>query len=295
MEAIDNDDDDESSEADGMDNSSGSEDDLDDLGEDNDEVIDDELVDKFIRTFHNGDYDAEFDVALSVDRSVTVPNGRPTQASYNKPDNWVERNRIGFEKVKRQLQDWIEAVSHGSSFGIYLNHNSAGYYHDTLMDNEEPIVWHEPILDEFWDELEEAVQQDVAPDIQEVCIDNVEITKESMSKLVAIFTATNSCAYARFDNVNLCEVGIVSLSKLVDASSKLTNCFIRHNRMHNMESVCCLSRSLKSHTCINQLHLTHCELGGNPEILLVILQSDVECITLSNNNIDSLGTVWVEM
>jgi hypothetical protein len=143
------------------------------------------------------------------------------------------------------------------------------------------------------DELEEAVQHDIAPDIQEVCIDNVEITKESMSKLAAIFTATNSCAYARFDNVNLCEVGIVSLSKLVDASSKLTNCFIRHNRMHNMESVCCLSRSLKSHTCINQLHLTHCELGGNPEILLVILQSDVECITLSNNNIDSLGAVKI--
>jgi hypothetical protein len=39
--------------------------------------------------------------------------------------------------------------------------------------------------------------------------------------------------------------------------------------------------------------LTHCELGGNPEILLVILQSDVECITLSNNNIDSLGAVKI--
>jgi hypothetical protein len=39
--------------------------------------------------------------------------------------------------------------------------------------------------------------------------------------------------------------------------------------------------------------LTHCDLGSDPEILLVILQSDVECIILSNNNIDSLGAVKI--
>jgi Ran GTPase-activating protein (RanGAP) involved in mRNA processing and transport len=36
-----------------------------------------------------------------------------------------------------------------------------------------------------------------------------------------------------------------------------------------------------------------CDLGSSPEILSVILQSDVEYINLDNNNIDSLGAVKI--
>jgi len=39
--------------------------------------------------------------------------------------------------------------------------------------------------------------------------------------------------------------------------------------------------------------LLHCDLGSSPEILSVILQSDVEHIILENNNIDSLGAVAI--
>jgi len=60
-----------------------------------------------------------------------------------------------------------------------------------------------------------------------------------------------------------------------------------------MESARCLSRSLKTHTRINDLLLTHCDLGSSPEILLVLLQSDVKYINLDNNNIDSLGAVKI--
>jgi hypothetical protein len=108
-EYIENEDDDD------VDNSEG--DDMDDSGEDNDDEesgndeddVDDDDEEKmknmetFIRTFHNGNYDIEFEAALSIDRGVTLLV-RPTQASYNKPDNWVERNRVGLEKVKEQLQ-----------------------------------------------------------------------------------------------------------------------------------------------------------------------------------------------
>ena len=144
--------DDESGDGDGMENSSGSEDYLDDSEEDNDDdEVEDEIVDKFLCNFSNGDYDAEFDNALCADRGAVLPNTHPTRASYDKPNNWVERNRIGLEKMKRELQGCIAKVSPGySRMGIYLNHNSGGYYHYTLMDNEEPIVWHEPILDEYW-------------------------------------------------------------------------------------------------------------------------------------------------
>jgi len=54
-----------------------------------------------------------------------------------------------------------------------------------------------------------------------------------------------------------------------------------------------VNKGLKSHICINRLWLTHCDLGSSPEILLVILQSEVEYICLNNNNIDSLGAVKI--
>jgi Ran GTPase-activating protein (RanGAP) involved in mRNA processing and transport len=60
-----------------------------------------------------------------------------------------------------------------------------------------------------------------------------------------------------------------------------------------MESALRLSMSLKLHSGIVQLSLTHCDLGSNPEMLSVILQSDVRRINLSNNNIDSLGAVQI--
>ena len=82
-EESDNDDDEEDESDDGIES------------EEEEEEVHDESVHKFIHTFHNGDYDQEFDDALSSDRSAVVPTTRPTQASYNKPDDWRERNQIG--------------------------------------------------------------------------------------------------------------------------------------------------------------------------------------------------------
>jgi len=92
-----------------------SSDDDNDSGEEdsNSDVIDGEIVETFIRTFHNGDYDVELVKALCYDRGLTLPV-RPTQASYNKPDNWIERNRIGLEEVKEQLQTCIDLVALGA-------------------------------------------------------------------------------------------------------------------------------------------------------------------------------------
>jgi hypothetical protein len=49
-------------------------------------------------------------------------------------------------------------VSHGTSVRLQLIHNGSIFYQ--LVDNEEPIVWHEPILDEHWDQLEDALSGD---------------------------------------------------------------------------------------------------------------------------------------
>jgi hypothetical protein len=59
--------------------------------------------------FHKGYYDTELDDKLSLDRGETSV-AHSTQASYIKPDNWQERNRIGLELVKEQLQTCIDSV-----------------------------------------------------------------------------------------------------------------------------------------------------------------------------------------
>jgi hypothetical protein len=273
-------------------------DDEDDNNDDDDEEeIEDKVMDKFILTFTNGNYDTEFDDELCTDQGVTLPV-RPTQASYNKPDDWRERNRIGLEKVRTQLQNSITlATTDDQSFELELTHNRIGYQ---LVDNEEPIVWHESVLDEYWNQVEAKIdrrkQQELVTNILDIHIMNVEIKKERLAALVAMFVsgrATNSCDGVRFINTNLCEEGFVCLSKLVDVSSKLHNLTINHNRIDNMESALCLSRSLQSHACINRLYLNHCNLGSTPEILSVILQSDVKNFYLNNNNINSLGAVKI--
>jgi hypothetical protein len=192
-----------------MDNSSGSEesdDDYDDINY-NDKHIDDEIVDEFILTFSNGDYDAEFNEALNLDRieSVPLPN-QTTQASYNKPDNWVERNQTGLTKVRKQLLTYIDKVLLGTRFKLEL----------TLTDDdwdlpiEESIVWHEPILNRYWDVLEAEIdrrkQLGGVTDISCIQITNVEMTKECINALVDICRngrVNNSCGHVTvdFDNV----------------------------------------------------------------------------------------------
>jgi hypothetical protein len=268
--------DDESSEGDGMDNSE----------EDNKKMKDEKIVEKFIRTFSYGDYDAEIDYKLSCDRSAILP-ARPKQVSYNKPDNWRERNQDGLEKMKSWLQEATDEVEvRDQSWGLYCHWVQR-------TENDAPIVWHESILDDYWHKFEAEIYRRGVTDICDVKFVDVEITKESMSKLVTISSATKSIEDIHFNNANLCEEGIVSLSKLVDVSSKLRALTINHNRINSMESALCLSRALKSHTCIKNLAIDHCDIGSNLEILSVILQSDVKNIYLEYNNIDSLGAVKI--
>jgi hypothetical protein len=255
--------------------------------DDDEDIIKDEIVEKFILTFSNGDYDDELDDYLIYDRVVTLP-ARPTQASYNKPDNWRERNRIGLERLKVKLEYCIRLAIQKSSLRLNLMHPNLG---------QEPIVWHEQILDECWDQLEGALSGDeLVTNIWGIQIENVEITKECLSALVAIIQSGQANFLSTliiFDNANICGEGILCLSKLVDVSSNLQDFFLHHNRIDNIESARRLSRSLKSHASIHELHLTHCDLGSSPEILLVVLQSEVIYINLNYNNIDSLGAVKI--
>jgi hypothetical protein len=173
--------------------------------------IEDEIVEKFLLTFHRGDYDAEFDNELCSTEAVNL-RSHPTQASYNKPDNnWIHRNGIGLEKVLGQLQNFIDMKMHGIDFCFNLFHKT-----NRLRNNEESIVWHEPILQKYWGQLEAKIRnqenEDFNTKVLQIVIENVEMKKESLAALVAIFRsgrANNSSMQVTFNNTNLCSLGIV--------------------------------------------------------------------------------------
>jgi hypothetical protein len=166
-------------------------------------------------------------------------------------------------------------IKHGEGFNLYLTHNQ---HRQQPMDGEEPIVWHEQILDEGWDQLEDALSGDkLVTNICDIHVENVEMTKERLAALVAILhsgRANISRTYVIFDNAKICGEGIIYLSKLVETSLEMQEFCLHHNPINNMDSARRLFRSLKSHARICELHLAHCDLGSTPEILLVVLQSD---------------------
>jgi hypothetical protein len=102
---------------------------------------------------------------------------------------------------------------------------------------------------------------------------------------------SNLCRLA-FNHTNLCREGLLSVSTLVEQCLVLETLNIS-NTIDDINVATCRSRSLRSHTRTIYLHLPYCNLGNNPEILSVILQSEVRCINLFKNGIDSLGVVKI--
>jgi len=79
----------------------------------------------------------------------------------------------------------------------------------------------------------------------------------------------------------------------VEQSLELKRLKISHNLINDMNVVITLSRVVRFHPCIKYLDMSYCNLGNNPEILSVILQSNVKNLDLSYNNIDSLGAIKI--
>jgi len=103
----------------------------------------------------------------------------------------------------------------------------------------------------------------------------------------------NSIKRITFDTTNLNGEGMISLAKLVEQSSELNALDILHNPINDMNVALYMSRTLKCHPRIKNVDMSYCNLGNNPEILSVILQSDVHRLDLSHNNIDSLGAIKI--
>ena len=242
-------------------------------------------------TFHEGNYDDDIEDTLrrgADDSRITTT--REGINLYDKPADWMERNAIGLERIKTELDMHtirLMAARRGERTYFYLLHYSVGT-------EAEPVVWHDPSIDPHWERLTKAFCDEDGR-IVSICIDSIEMRKETVATLVASLCGgreSNPLQFIQFDNTNLCREGIVWLSTLVEQQSELQSFYLRYNRIDDLNSALCLSRALKPHRLLS-LKMEHCDLGNDPEILSVILQSDVKTIHLSHNNIDSLGAVKI--
>jgi hypothetical protein len=131
--------------------------------------------------------------------------------------------------------------------------------------------------------------------IKNLSIDSVEMTNENLALMSHVCgeRSINSIKTIKFVNNNLCADGMISLSKLVEQSVDLETFHMVQNPINDMNAALSLSRVLKVHPSIRHVDMSDCNLGNDPEILSVILQSDVESLEIADNNINSLGAIKI--
>lgn len=144
----------------------------------------------------------------------------------------------------------------------------------------EPLKWLRASIDAILFDYWERLKRNFVRKQQELVTNSL---YDSEIDICCIFSCHVCCGRA-FIQQYQCEEGIV-----LSVGLKLWAFHLHHIWIDRIDSARCLSRSLRSHACILHLRLSHCDLGSSPEILLIILQSEVKKFDLSNNKLTHLG------
>jgi len=252
------------------------------------------LFKQFILNFHNGNYDDEINAALS---SFSASN---SDESYNvgapPANNWQEERRVQAITILRnqmEMQIQMATLDLGvlSSFQLGPDDPSFQSANDMLAESR-PIQLDEML--DLWKRLGVAFSKTKqVRHTNTLQIKNVEISKEVMDMLVATNIGGKIDRCIKFTNTNLCGEGIISLSKLIQNNPTVNSLQLTHNSITDINAAVTLSKALKPRLLMNNLDLSNCNLGNDPNILAAILQSDVMMMTLDYNNISSPGAVKI--
>jgi hypothetical protein len=240
---------------------------------------------RFALNVHTGKYDNDIEVVMSSDViAETAGNRREID-----PADLEERRAFAVENLKLQLKGLAHEADTGVLSRITLLSSTI------TPDVEEPVLSHDPSTEMYWKESFTALENaDKAIKIQNISITKIEMIKDVVDQFIRLLHGRVSNLYRiTFNHTNLCREGLLSLSTLVEQCPALHTLDISYNKIDDINVATCISRALRSHPRILDLHLTHCNLGNNPEILSVILQSEVKGISLNKNSIDSLGVVKI--
>ncbi len=170
-------------------------------------------MNQLMNTFCKGHYDDEIEDAKGRGRDDDHPL---VNTCSNKPTDCLERNAIGLENKAIQS---LNLVEDGKSVGLFLLHNIPQRF------QEECVVWHDPSIDPYWEQLVTAFQNLTNDDswFDRICTANVEMSIETAAALVVSLSgrAINTIHTNEFENVNHCREGIVLLSSLFEQSLEL--------------------------------------------------------------------------
>jgi hypothetical protein len=248
----------------------------------------------FALNLHTGKYDNEIEQELRSDVIVERAGNR----REIDPADLDARRVIAEENLKLQLKGLAHEADTGILSSITLMSDSTRVREiGAIPPNvEEPVLSHDPSFDEYWKEFFTSLENadKAATKITNINISKIEMTKDVVDQLVRFLRGqTSTLKFITFNNTNLCREGLISLSMLVEQCPALEMLDLSHNPIDDMNAANCLLRALRSHPRIRSLNLTYCNLGNNPEILSVILESEVKDIDFGNNSIDSLGAVGI--
>ncbi len=133
------------------------------------------VLTQFMLTFRRGNYDDYIENALGrVDDHSRITTIHLGIDPCNRPADWMERNAIVLANLKMQMEQHTHSAEEGREyFGMDLAQED---------DHEEPVVWREPSINQYWEQLTTARRIRTGTVI---CIKKVEMPKEFIATLVA--------------------------------------------------------------------------------------------------------------
>lgn len=267
----------------------------------------------FMLNFRGGIHDVKIDNAIAEyqPESPYIPGA--ANLEYNKHTGWTNTNYMGLYNLEILIDDFTNC-----EFSPFNNNKKE--YHDLDIVNDDDsgrdglhrVVWHEPSMDASWQNLFTALRKKIVNNrvtrsgtsistmqqcfkIKNLSIDSVEMTKENIALMAQVCgeRSINAMKTIKFINNNLCGEGMMSLAKLVEQSVDLETFIMVQNPIYDMNAALSLSKVLKLHPSILNVDMSDCNLGNDPEILSVILSSDVESLEIADNNINSFGAIKI--
>jgi hypothetical protein len=251
---------------------------------------------RFALNLRTGKYDTEIDLEMRSD--VIYANDGNVVREID-PAELDARRAFAVENLKLQLKGIAHEADTGVLSRITLMSNSTRVREigaPAIQPNvEEAVLSHDPSTDMHWKKFFTSLENaDKTTEITLISIRKIEMKKVIFDQLVRFLRGqTSTLKFITFDQTNLCGDGLLSLITLVEQCPALEMLDLSHFPIDDTKVATCLSRVMRYHPQYIHLSLSYCNLGNTPEILSIILQSEVKSISLSNNSIDSLGVVKI--
>ncbi|KAL9187503.1 hypothetical protein ACHAXT_001606 [Thalassiosira profunda] len=242
-------------------------------GAEEDELSESDELERFLLNIGEGKLDDEAGVRLGGSRAAPVP-ANPADYPAELRVDAVDRLDLRLGRISGR------AVDVGVLSSIDLAPDYGADYGEPDL-----ILPHDESLDASWDAV---VNSPFFGATSSLSIEKIELTDTILRKIAGGLKG-KSLHYLTLSRTSLSDKGLLILADLVGSSRHLEAFSLMANPINDLPAAGTLSRALLSAPRLQKVDLTRCNLGDNPDILSVILQSNAKGIGLQQNGIGSAG------